>query len=152
MQLMPETTSKMSEMSESDMRSAAEGMGMDKSDIEAIKDLRNDVEQIHEISQSLATVSHEIVDEIVKLLQLNNKPLLLENSEGKEIVVYPTGLIQIRDEDGDIGPRPLSDLEPFSLSSILKQLIPKLKTSLDNKKQLDEGLLENLIKIRDTLV
>ncbi len=136
-----------------DAELAAGTVGIDKDYERALKGIRNDVEQIREIDQSLAVVSRETVDELINVLQLNNKVLRLENfAEGREILIYPKGLVLIRDIDGDIEPKPLVDLEPPFLYAILKQLIPKLKESLDDKKRADQNLLEELAKVRESLV
>ena len=128
-----------------------ESMEIDESHFETLKDIRNNVEQIHEISQSLTAVSHEIVDELAKFLQINNRPLRLENFNEKEVVVHPNGFVLIQNKDGDTEPRLLNDVEPALLQSILKQLIPKLRDSLDDRKKSDEGLLEKLIRVRDSI-
>ena len=76
----------------------------------------------------MTVVSHEIVEEIIKILQLNNKVIQLENfTEDIGVVVYQNGLIQIRNIDGNTELKLLANLEPFFLSNVLKQLIPKLK-------------------------
>ena len=134
-----------------DTPSPVESMENDESYFESFKDIRNNVEQIHEISQSLTAVSHEIVDELKKFLQINNRPLRLENFNEKEVVVHPNGFVLMQNKDGDTEPRLLNDVEPALLQSILKQLIPKLRDSLDDRKKSDEGLLEKLIRVRDSI-
>lgn len=127
--------------------------GIDESCIKTLKDIGNDVEQIGEIRQSLNVISREIISEVTKVLQLNNRPLQLGNfTEGEEVDIHPNGFVLIRDEEGDIQIRLLTDLEPSLLHAILKRLIPKLKASLDERKQAGEDLLEDLIKVRDTLI
>lgn len=148
-----EVIAKMGEPSPADNVQFTEAIGINEDYPRALKDIRNDVEQIHEIGQSLAVVSREIVDELIRVLQLNNRALRLENfTEGREIIIHPKGFVLIREKEGDIEPRLLIDLEPAFLHTILKRLIPKLKDSLDDRKRSDEGLLEKLIKIRDPLV
>ena len=120
--------------------------------IESLKEMRNTVDQIQEINQSLGAIGREIVEELNKILKMNNKPFTLENFNGREAVVHPNSFILIQDKEGNVSPRQLNDLEPLVLFSVLKELIPKLKSSLDVKKQLDESLMENLSKIRDLLV
>jgi len=57
----------------------------------------------------------------------------------------------IRDERGVIEPSLLTNLEPQVLHSILKKLILILKDHLDEKRRSDESLLEELIKVRDSV-
>ena len=148
-----EVITKTEEKSPVDNAQLAEAIGIDENYVKALKGIINDVEQIREIGQSLAVVSREIVDELIRVLQLNNRTLRLENlAEDGEVVVHPKGFVLIRDEEGDIEPRLMIDLEPAFLQAILRQLIPKLKASLDDRKRSDEGLLGDLIKIRDPLV
>lgn len=98
-------------------------------------------------------MSHEIVDELIRVLQLNNRTIQLESfAKGGKIIIHPKGFVLIRDKDGDIEPRLLVDLEPLLLHAILKRLIPKLKASLDDRKRSDESLLDELTKMRDFLV
>ena len=127
-----------------------------------IKSIRNDFEQISEINQSLSIVSHDIVEELTKILQLNGRVIRLENfDEDTEVDVYPKGLVIIRREkkieapaivNEEVEPRPLADLEPPFLYAILRHLIPKLKESLDDRKRYGEKLLDELTRTRETLV
>jgi len=140
-----------------DVQHAVKDVGNEENYVKTLKGIMDDVEQIHEISQSLNAVSREIVEELIKVLQVNNKVLRLENFEGgKEVVVHPKGFVlirdKIRDKDENTEPRLLTDLEPPLLHAILKKLIPKLKASLDDRKQSKESLLEELIRIRDSFV
>lgn len=136
-----------------DVQHAVKDVGNEENYVKTLKGIMDDVEQIHEISQSLNAVSREIVEELIKVLQVNNKVLRLENFEGgKEVVVHPKGFVLIRDKDENTEPRLLTDLEPPLLHAILKKLIPKLKASLDDRKQSKESLLEELIRIRDSFV
>lgn len=125
----------------------------DEDDIKTLKEVANNLEQIREIDQSLSVVVREIVDELAKALQLNDRILRLENCvEDKEILIHPKGFALIQDKEGNIEPRLLIDLEPKFLYAILKRLIPELRDSLEDKKRLDEELLERFIKIREPLV
>jgi len=128
-------------------------MRIEEDYVKTLEGIKNDVEQIHEIDQSLTVVSRDIVDEMMKVLQLNNEVLQLENfTESKEVIIYPKGIILIRSIDGDIEPRTLVDLEPPLLYAVLKQLIPKLKESLDDKKRSNENLLAELTKTHESIV
>jgi len=135
-----------------DSKSAIETAGINENYEKALKSIRNNAEQIREIDQSLAVASHEVVDELVKVLQLNNRILRLANLEGMEVTVYPKGFAIIKDIDGNVEPKPLAELEPPFLYAVLKQLIPKLKESLDEKKHSNESLLEELTKTHESLV
>lgn len=136
-----------------EIQRAVENLETDEGYVKALKGIRNDIEQIHEIGQSLTVVSREIADELIKVLQLNNRPLKLEDfDEDRDIVVHPRGFVLIQDGEGDVEPRLLVDLEPALLHAVLRRLIPALKESLDKRKRKDEGLLEELIKTRDPLV
>ncbi len=121
-----------------------------------LKDIRNNVEQLSEIRQSLTSVSRELVEELMKIIQLNNKPLSLqlelENLGDKEITVHPKGFVLIRGRSGEDEPKLLADLEPSLLHAVLVQLLPKLRDSLDGRKQSDEALLGQLIEIRESMM
>jgi hypothetical protein len=132
-------------------KSVSERMETSESDIDALKDIRNDAEQIREIGQSLTTVSREIVNDLTKVLRLSNRTLQLDDFDSQEIVVHPDGFVLIKDKNGNIKPRTLIDLEPPFFHAILKQLLPKLKVSLDETKQSEEHMLEELSKIREHL-
>lgn len=118
----------------------------------SLKSIRNNIEQLHEINQSISAISQEIVDEITKVLQLNNTILQLEGLEDFEATVYPNGLALIRGADGKNDLRSLSDFRPAFLCEVLKQLIPKLKESLDDRKREGENLLGELTKTHESLV
>ncbi|MFH0896676.1 MAG: hypothetical protein V1850_01325 [Candidatus Bathyarchaeota archaeon] len=152
--MMPETTSKMDEMPSIDREKSASGsLEIAKSHIEALTGIRNNAEQIQEIGQSLTAVSHEIIDELTKILKLNNRALQLGNlADAEEIVIHPNGFIMIKYKDGESEPRQLNDLEPLFLQAVLRQLLPKLKASLDDRKRAGEVMLEEFSKIRDNLV
>jgi len=125
----------------------------DEDCIKTLKEVANNVEQIREIDQSLSVVAREVVDELMKTLQLNNRTLRLESCvEDREVIIYPKGFVLTQDDDGNIEPKLLIDLEPALLYAILRKLIPELRDSLEEKKRTDEELLERLIKIRDPLV
>jgi hypothetical protein len=132
-------------------KSASERMEKDESHVDALRDIRNNIEQIREIGQSLTTVSREIANELTKVLKMSNRTLQLDDFDSQEIVVHPDGFVLMKDKDGNVKPRTLIDLEPPFLHAILKQLLPKLKVSLDETKQAGEDLLEELSKMHEHL-
>lgn len=131
---------------------AEESTAVNEDTLKALKKIRNNIEQIREIDQSQVAVSREIVNETMKIFQLNNRVIRLADFDGREIVIHPKGFALILSKDGNMEPKQLNDLEPAFLHMILKQLIPKLKESLDERKKSDQNLLEDLIKIRESLV
>jgi hypothetical protein len=150
--LTTETSSKLHESPDvKKEKSAFERTEDDESYIDALRDVRNNTEQIREIGQSLATVSREIANELTKLLKLINRTLQLDDFDSQEIVVHPDGFVLMKDKDGNVKPRTLVDLEPPFLHAILKQLLPKLKVGLDETKKSGEDLLEELSKIHEHL-
>jgi hypothetical protein len=150
--LIAETSSRLHESpSTKKEKSAFEKIEINESHIDVLRDIRNDTQQIREIGQSLTTVSREIADELTKVLKLSNRTLQLDDFDGQEIVVHPDGFILMKDNDGNIKPRTLIDLEPPFLYAILKQLLPKLKVSLDEMKRSGEDMLEEFSKIHEHL-
>jgi hypothetical protein len=132
-------------------KSSLEKTENDESPIDALRDIRNNTEQIREIGQSLATMSREIANGLTKVLKLSNRTLQLDDFDGQEIDVHPDGFILIREKDGNVTPRPLVDLEPPFLHAIIKQLLPKLKVGLDEVKQEEEHMLDELSKVHENL-
>jgi len=126
----------------------------EEDEIDYLKDLkaiRNDVEQINELNQSLVRNCRDLAEEVIKILKLVRKTLVVEVSEKAEMAVDPNGYMLLKAGDSPVKPLPLAELPPELMGRVLKKLMPKLRESLKEQRQAKEELASDLARIRESL-
>ena len=119
--------------------------------LEDITAIRNDVEQINELDQTLVASCKDLAEEVTKVLKLIDKTLTIDVSKKTKMTVTPNGYVLIKSEDESPKPSPLSELSPGLMNETLKRLIPKLRESLDEQRRKREELASDLARIRESL-
>lgn len=116
-----------------------------------IKAIRNDVEQINELDQSLAVNCQDLAEEVTKILKINDKTLMIDVSERVKVTVTPNGYVLLKVGDHPPKPSPLAKLSPKLMDKTLKKLMPKLRESLKEQRRSREELATDLTRIRESL-
>ena len=119
--------------------------------IEDVKAIRNDVEQIGELDQTLTASCKDLAEEVMKILRLIDKTLVIEVSKKMRMTVTPNGYVLLKSDDEAPRPAPLSELSPKLMDITMRKLMPKLRESLKEQRRKREELASDLARIRESL-